>query len=290
MKYLLIILFSFSLSSFAQDLSQEEKELESINFNELKNVLQDDFLEPEVESKVQEVKQIKKKKKKRKINKYNYPRQEDFWSFMTEYWLVKNASLLKWDFKKPNYGLNSAVEKLFEKIGLYQIEFQVLPINTPSLTHFSLPGDNGKYTYLLSVPFMRTLDLTKTEIALLVLEDYFRQKLGFFHANIKDKQYEKFLGKNFYNKKINLKVFDDLLAAYTRISFESGYTFQQQFEVTKKMDIMLKTYPKLWSTYFQLLLKIDKLVKSNSSYKNYNKIFPSPEMQMKWLSPKEKIL
>jgi hypothetical protein len=267
MKYLLIILFSFSLSSFAQDLSQEEKELESINFNELKNVLQDDFLEPEVESKVQEVKQIKKKKKKRKINKYNYPRQEDFWSFMTEYWLVKNASLLKWDFKKPNYGLNSAVEKLFEKIGLYQIEFQVLPINTPSLTHFSLPGDNGKYTYLLSVPFMRTLDLTKTEIALLVLEDYFRQKLGFFHANIKDKQYEKFLGKNFYNKKINLKVFDDLLAAYTRISFESGYTFQQQFEVTKKMDIMLKTYPKLWSTYFQLLLKIDKLVKSNSSYK-----------------------
>jgi hypothetical protein len=66
MKYLLIILFSFSLSSFAQDLSQEEKELESINFNELKNVLQDDFLEPEVESKVQEVKQIKKKKKREK--------------------------------------------------------------------------------------------------------------------------------------------------------------------------------------------------------------------------------
>ncbi len=288
MKNLWIFLIIFS--AWSQNKTQQEKEIESINFNELKTILKDDFLAPTVEEKKGAVQEIKKERKTKRIEKYSYPEEKDFWSFISEFWLVKNAALLSWDFKKPDYGLRNAVESLFETLGLYQVKFRILPLNTPTLTHFSLPADNNEYIFLMSVPFMRALDLSKSEIALLVLEDYFRQKLGYFNANLKVEGMNKIWGANFYDKKIDLSHVDELLKAYSSIAFEKGYNFQQQYEVTKKMDQLLKSNPVLWNKYFQLLSKIEKLVKSNMVYESYNKIYPSPEMQIKWLSPKEKIL
>jgi hypothetical protein len=71
---------------------------------------------------------------------------------------------------------------------------------------------------------------------------------------------------------------------------KKGYTFQQQFEVTKKMDAYLKSHPELWNGYIHMLKKIDAFVKTNQQYKDYVRLYPSPEMQVKWLSPDEKVL
>ena len=37
-----------------------------------------------------------------------------------------------------------------------------------------------------------------------------------------------------------------------------------------------------------MLNKIDKLIKINHDYKDYTSIYPSPEMQIKWLTPEKK--
>ncbi len=289
MKKMILGLFILSLS-FLNAQESEEKAIDGINFSELKDVIKSDFLAPTVEKKVERVQAIKIQKKKIDKKKYNYPTKDYFWTFLSEYWLVKNAAILKWDFQKPDYGLKNAIEELFEKLGLYQVKFRVLPINSPVISHFSLPGDNEENIYLLSVPFMRALDLSKTEIALLVLEDYFRLKLNFFEKNINAKQADSIIGKNFYQKKVDLKSIEGLLKNISNLAFEKGFNFQQQFEVTKKMDIMLKSHPVVWNKYFNLLEKIDKLVKTNALFSNYNKIYPSPEMQKNWLSPKKNVL
>jgi hypothetical protein len=288
-KLILLITFlvNFSLAQFE---TQEEKEMETINFSELKEVIKDDFLEPVVNEKIEKVRTIKKVRKKKRIDRYHYPLEKEFWTFMSEYWLIKNASTLKWDFKKPDYGLDASMERVMESLGMYQKKFRILPLNTPVLTHMALPADDDETIFLISVPFMRSLDLTKVEISLLLLEDYYRIQMGFFKKNLKVSGVDKWYGKNFYKKKVELKYLDDLLNAYSILAFEKGFSFQQQYEVTKKMDLMLKSNQKLWNAYFQLLNKIDKLVKMNLLYNNYNKIYPSPEMQIKWLSPKEKVL
>jgi len=54
------------------------------------------------------------------------------------------------------------------------------------------------------------------------------------------------------------------------------------------MDHLLKSDPGVWSSYLKLIRKIDKLVKTNLLYKDYTKIYPSPELQLKWLVPEQK--
>jgi hypothetical protein len=56
------------------------------------------------------------------------------------------------------------------------------------------------------------------------------------------------------------------------------------------MDAFLKSNPQLWNTYFNLLGKLQNFLKVNVQYKDYLKLYPSPEMQIKWISPDEKIL
>ncbi|MEX0798013.1 MAG: hypothetical protein WD025_01125, partial [Bacteriovoracaceae bacterium] len=82
----------------------------------------------------------------------------------------------------------------------------------------------------------------------------------------------------------------NILKGYSSVVYEKGFSFQQQYEITKKMDRLLKSEPEIWNSYLKLLQKIDHLIKSNLMYKDYNKIYPSPEMQMEWLSPKKKVL
>ena len=83
---------------------------------------------------------------------------------------------------------------------------------------------------------------------------------------------------------------EELLKNYSTQINEKGYSFQQMFEVTKKMDAYLKSNPELWNAYFRLLGKMDRFLKTNIQFKDYIKLYPSPEMQVKWLSPDEKVL
>lgn len=293
MKIILIVsLFSWLNFCFSQekkeDLTFEEKENEIIDYSNIKNVLRKDGLEDQVEKRKSLVKKIKKEKIKIQKKHYDYPDEENFWKIMSELWLVKNAQLLRWDFPKPDYGIKSAFENLLVQFGYYNIEFKILIVNNPVISHFGLPSGKDSYIFILSLPFMRGLDLTKVDISLLLLEDFFRLKLDQFKNNLKfDK---KIIGSNFEKKTFSKELFTPLLKQYSELIMKNGFSFEQQFLTTKEMDKLLKSTPPLWDAYFKMYAKIDRFVKSDILFKNYLKVYPSPEFQLKWLSPEKKVI
>lgn len=268
---------------------QEEKELEVVDFKSIKKVLEQDGLMEASKRKAQEVQVLKKEQRKLENTRYFYPNESELWGFVSEYWLVKNAQLLNWDFEKPDYGLEKSFSSTMETLGFYQKKYKILLLNSPSLVKASLPGDH-EMIFLLSVPFIRSLDLSKLEISLLLFEEFVRLELGYFKKNVTTEKLSKLAGTNFQGQKPDLSLVEELLKKYTHQVYQKGYTFQQQFEVTKKMDAYLKSNPSLWNTYFRLQGKIDKFIKVNVQYRDYVKLYPSPEMQVKWLSPAEKVL
>lgn len=288
-----VTLASISLllgTALAADKLQEEKELELVNFKSVKKVLQKDGLSEAVKIKEKQVQAMKKEQHTVEVSRYNYPTQDELWGFVSEYWLVKNAQLLQWDFQKPDYGLEKSFSTVLENLGFYQKKFKILLLNNPTVVHAALPGSDGEVILLVSVPFIRSLDLSKLEISLFLLEDYFRLEQGYFKKAVETEKMRKLPGTNFHGSKPDLSLIQELLSKYDQQINEKGYTFQQQFEVTKKMDSFLKSNPELWNVYFRLLGKIDRMVKTNSQYKDYIRLYPSPEMQVKWLSPPEKVL
>jgi hypothetical protein len=100
----------------------------------------------------------------------------------------------------------------------------------------------------------------------------------------------KLAGTNFEGTKPDVQMLEEILKNYNSQIMKTGYNFQQMFEVTKKMDAYLKSSPEIWNSYFRLLSKIDRFIKSNNQFNDYLKLYPSPEMQVKWLSPEEKVL
>lgn len=262
--------------------------VEPIEFDKIRKVLEKDRLGKE--AKVKKEKIIKKRKKisRKQIALYDLPREEDFWSFFSEYWIVKNTTILKWNFKKPEYGLEDSFKSFLEEMGVLELRFKILLVNTPDVTHFALPSNPGEIIFLLSVPFIRTLDLSKLEISILLLEDYVRLQKGYFKEYAKVKGLSQFIGSNFRGKEWDKKILTKLSEKYDELIFDKGFNFQQQFAVTERMNAMLKNKTKWWNGYYLMLGKIDNLVKSNILYQKYLKIYPSPELQRNWLRPPSK--
>lgn len=290
MKKILFISLLISFSALAQKeiKTDIEKEAEVIDYSNIQSVLKEDGLEKEAVLKKKLVQKVIKEKKVIKLKKYNYPRKEDFWSFMSELWIIKNAQELKWDAPRPEYGINLAFKNLLEKLGYFNHSYKILIVDTPNITHFGLPSNENESILILSLPFMRTLDLTKVDISLLLLEDFLRIKNGHFLDNLIVKT--DFIGKNFSQDGMDKTAIENILGDYSNIVYKKGFNFQQQYETTKAMDRVLKSYPDIWSAYLRLLNKIDRLVKNNLLFKNYTKVYPSPEMQIQWLKPKEEVL
>lgn len=263
------------------------KEQETIDFNKIKQVLKNDQLETQVIKKETETKKIVEEKKKVDVSRFNVPPREEMWTFLSEYWLVKNAPVLKWDFQKPDYGLNESFAAFLEKMGHFEKKFKILMVDTPNVYHFALPSNPGETIFLLSLPFVRTMDLSKQEICLLLFEDYLRLRLGYFEKMVSSKSLQELIGGNFNEKKLDKKVFEEVFKKYDEIILDTGFNFEQQFEVTRQMNEVLKTDLSVWNSYVQLLKKIDDLLKGNVLYSKYSKIYPSPELQLGWLLPKE---
>ena len=261
---------------------------EPIEFDRIKKVLKKDRLGAAV-AKKKAIRRVKKiKRKQQKVGRYNIPESERFWSFFSEYWLIKNATVLKWDFKKPDYGLEKSFREFLETMGVFEVRYKILLVNSPDVTHFALPSNPNEFIFLLSVPFIRTLDLSKLEISLLLFEDYLRVKNGFFREFVSVPGVEQFVGGNFYESKFNNKLLEKVSAKYDDLIFDKGFTFKQQYKVTEKMNQILKSNSKLWNGYYLMLGKIDNLVKTNILYQKYLKIYPSPELQLSWLRPGRK--
>lgn len=292
LSYMICACLALSVSSFAEEEKAEmpaaAKEQETIDFKQIKQVLKNDQLEAQAEKKTEEVKKVVEEKKKVDVSRFNSPPREEFWSFFSEYWLIKNAPVLKWDIQKPDFGINDSYAAFLEKMGHYEKKFKILIVDTPNIYHFALPSNPGETIYLLSLPFIRTLDLSKQEISLLLFEDYLRLKMGYFEKFVSSKSLQDQLGANFSEKKIDKKPFEEALKKYDELIFDSGFNFEQQFEITNQMNGILKSDMGLWNSYVQLVKKIDDLVKGNVLYAKYSKIYPSPELQLGWLLPKEK--
>ncbi len=259
-----------------------------LDFNSIKEVIKNDGLEQTVIEKTAEIKEEIQKNKKLKTGRYNVPTEEQIWTFLSEYWLIKNAPALNWDFAKPDYGLDIYFREFLEKQGIFEKRFKILLVNTPNLTHFVLPADAGEYIFLLSAPFIKALDLSKQEIALLLFEDYTRGELLFFKKFVMTTEVQALLGTNFSDKKIDVLLFNKIFDKYDKMIFDVGFNFQQQYDVTKRVGDIFKSDLNLWNSYLGLIKKVDELIKNNILYKGYNSIYPSPELQLSWLVPQTK--
>lgn len=268
----------------------QEKELDVVDFQHVKKVLQKDGLLQEVRKKKNQVKRIQEIRVEEDKSRFSWPSEEDFWPIAAEFWLVKNAPTLKWDFDRPEYGLESTMSQLLRDTGYMQKKFRILAMDSASLPHLGLPWRRDEYCLLFSVPFARTMDLSKLEIALLLLEDILRIEEGWLKDYARPAKLKGLVDSNFKGAAPDMTPVFDVAKAYTDFTAEKGFTFQQQFKITKRMDAILKPRPELWNTYVRLLNKIDRLIKANQVFKDYTKLYPSPEMQIKWLAPEDKAL
>lgn len=292
---LLILLLSGQVISFANEVTPKATESESattppkelLDFSSIKDLIKKDGLEGELKKKEEEKRTLLSQKKLMEMKRYNIPGQDVFWSFMSELWLVKNAPTLKWDFHKPDFDLEKSFIDLLEMQGHYEKRIKILLLDTTEVIHAALPSNENEYIFLLSLPFIRTLDLSKVEISIILFEDFVRAKKGYFKNYVLSKELEAYMGTNFSGKALDKKLIESHLKKYNSVLFEKGFSFQEQFETTQEMDALLKNDLKMWNTYLTLLDKIDQLTKTNTLYKKYNQIYPSPELQLNWLKPKQ---
>lgn len=275
------LFFSFSI------ISSEKNDKGVVDFSSIKDLLKRDKLDEEARKILAKKEKSNARKQRLKVAKYDIPSEKKIWTFISELWLVKNATTLKWDFRGADYGLEKSFRNFLEGQGVYELQFKILLLDSPMIFHMALPSDNGSVIFLLSLPFIRQLDLSKLEISILLYEDYQRHKMDYFKNKVKGKKLAKVLGKNFYNKKIDQKIFEKILKKYSDVALKEGFTFQEQFAVTKQMNTLLKSNLRFWGIYYKMIQKIDDMTKSNLIYKNYAKIFPSPELQLNWLNPKK---
>lgn len=259
-----------------------------VNFNNIKNILKTDGLEKVVEEKKKV--EVKKKILKEDTTKalYETPSNEDFWPLMLQYWLVKNTAILKWDFDKPEFGVSQVFTSILKEVGELGINYKILYLNTSNITHFAFPLGKDSYLFLISVPFIKSIDLSKIQIALMMYEDLIRVKKGYFESMIKPEILKNLRGRNFYKDVVPTNDIKNFLDEVDQIVYSKGFNFQQQYQVTQYVNSVLLNNKKYWQNYYNLLYRIDDLVKSNMMYKNYAKIYPSPELQLNWIDPTKK--
>ncbi|EQC50820.1 hypothetical protein, partial [Bacteriovorax sp. DB6_IX] len=141
MKKLIIASLLFTqFSQFAQAQSQDlPVQNDFVDFNNIKKILKKDGLEKTVQKKKVTYAKQKKQKKDKTKQLYNLPAEKDFWNIMAQYWLVKNQVILKWDFHKPDYGLNEYFRSFLKDMGEYGVKYKILYVNSSNVTHFGLP-------------------------------------------------------------------------------------------------------------------------------------------------------
>ena len=280
-----IILSACALQAFSAVVAQEPSK-DLIDFSSIKDLIKKDGLDGELQKQQTQKRVFLDKKKLSDMKRFNVPGPEVFWNMFSELWLVKNATTLKWDFHKPEFDIEKAFISLLEAQGIYEKKIKILLVDSTEVIHAALPTNDKEYILILSLPFIRTLDLSKVEISLILFEDFLRARKEYFKSYVTSKELEAYMGSNFLGKPFNKKLMAELLKKYSNVLLVKGFSFQQQFEVTMEMDTLLKNDMKMWNTYLTLLEKIDQLTKTNVLYKKYNQIYPSAELQINWLKPK----
>lgn len=285
MTLAILILSLENLWASDEPKTKVEEEAELVDFDKLNNVLKQDKLDAYAKEKQIIAQKIAEQRKVLEKKKYFYPNEDIFWSMLSELWCVKNSLYLKWDFENADLGIGLNFKKLLESLSLNKKKVKILILDSMNVAHMALPADEGSYIFLLSLPFIRTMDLSKREISILLLEDMVRADKDIFKSFLAIDEVKKKSGKFMENNKADMKYLKQLLDQYSDIALQKGFTFQQQYEVTKFMDNILKTKSEYWQSYLTLTQKRDLLVKTNESFSWYSRFYPSPEMQLTWLQP-----
>ncbi len=259
-----------------------------VDFNSIRDLIKKDGLQDELKKKEDAAKKKSELKARIDRERFHIPNKENFWPFFFETWLVRNAPKLKWDFQKPDMGIEDSYQAFLGGLGFFETKFKILLLDSTEIYRMSFFGANGEVVHLISLPLLRSLDLSKVEISILLFEDFLRLRKGYLISKLENKDLNTILGSNFSGKPFPKDIFDNSYRLANDYLFSKGFSFQEQFEVTKEMDQLLKSDMKMWNTYYTLLGKIDQLAKTNALYKRYADIYPSPEMQMSWLVPKSK--
>jgi len=270
--------------------TQDSAEISSPSFDRIKSVLANDDLSAEARKNKQIEEKQKADKQRALVKKFDLPSSSDFWDLMSELWIVKNTPILKWDIEKPDYGIRESFSNFLQSVGMPNRKFRLLLTDSPTIPHLILPSRTSEYVIILSIPFMRSMDLSKTEISILLFEDIIRIEKAYFQKFVADDQVTKLIGSNFYGKKIPDDAVTSVLAKYDKFIFDKGYDFQQQFEITMTVVKILNQDAKYLEAYKSLLNKIGDITKTQSQYREYSKIYPSPDMQLKWILPPAKVL
>ncbi len=254
-----------------------------VGLSHIQNILKNDFLDEEIEKREQGKKSKNILAHSKTVKNYRVPEIDEMIGIFSELWLVKNAQVLSWDFVHPDYGVLEVFLDLLEELDHVEKKVKILFFDSTKQYHFAIPGMNSEMIFCLSLPFIREMNLSKQEISMILLEDFYRLDKMFFTKSLIDDEMKKIAGKNSYPEKINTSFYKKILNQYDKLIYEMNYSFQQQYEITKIMSSVLKSKPSLFSIYSSLIQKKNMLLRSNDNFKNYSRIYPSPEIQLNWL-------
>ena len=256
----------------------------SSGIQQIKDILvKDKLIKEEDKNKIDE---LKRKVEQDNLNftKENQINKADFLNLVANLWLVKREKILKWDFKKVDYGVNEVFQNLLKKFSTSGLNYKILYLNSDAVVHYGLSmGDS--YLLLISKPFIERLDLSKQEIALILFEEYIR-----LNSNIVEEKLMSHIG-DFQVSNLN-PIIDKTLLFYDDYILNKGFTFQDQYELVKSVAINIKNDKKVVELYRGLNDKIKNLIILDKSFHGYSKRFPSPDLKEKWLEnliPVEKL-
>ena len=118
--------------------------------------------------------------------------------------------------------------------------------------------------------------MSKQEISLILLEEYLRLKLNLLHQKI-SKKVTKVEVKN-------RNSFEEYWGILDEEIIKIGFSFQEQFNLTKETVNYIKQDAKISEMYQRLNDKIKLLIEGESQYSFYSKIYPSPDLKETWLA------
>lgn len=254
------------------------------SFN-IKQYLESDFLLGESIKKEKLQKESTQQLLNHTKNKYRYPSVQDFWKFASEYWLVKNIDVLKWDRASDASLYKKGFEQLLATLNKKGITFKIIVSPTSWISHFVLPRGTGNYIFVVSLPFITEAKLTTEDVLFVMLEDLIRIEKGYLFDFLKDESFFKKLGSDFYvNKKPNMSDFEKMMEQMSYFYKQYGYSFDQEFRVTRELIELIKNDEPLTQKYEGYSYKLSKLgEKFKQLFPKDEGLYPGLMIKKSWL-------
>ena len=253
--------------------------------DDIKSIIKNDF-EKKNKEKINKKKREAIQNKTKKNKKLESDNKYYSWKILNRLWLVENVDVLKWNFDRPDYGLNKVINDTLKRTGYSSVKYKIILSNSNITSHTSLPGKGSEVFIILSKIFLERMDVTKQEIALLVLEELVRSR-KYKNIDTLEKRigrYPRLKNRRNYKKDVNafvrkaFKVYDELVYNYKS-------NFKEEYAVHTILMNSLASEQKLLNSYLNLQKKLTALLET-TIFSNYPNVYPSPELRIRWMTKK----